>query len=146
MPILVVTSDARAAELTRSDRRSDAVLVAGHARTVLADTTVLIDGSASHERVTVTESETAAAPPPNRGRRLSKSFARVSTVRPPLEPPAALCPLCDRRLTYRHSHIGGVSEQHREQWDWYVCPSCGTFEYRHRTRRLRHVSEGVARR
>jgi two-component system chemotaxis response regulator CheY len=149
VPILVVTSDARAAELTRvRTAGATAVLIKPVTpEQMLAETRrLLIDGSASHERVTVTESETAAAPPRSRGRRLSKSFARVSTVRPPLEPPAALCPLCDRRLTYKHSHIGGVSEQHREQWDWYVCPSCGTFEYRHRTRRLRHVSEGVARR
>ena len=37
--------------------------------------------------------------------------------------------------------IGGVSAKHAEQWDYYVCPrSCGTFQFRHRTRKVRHVA------
>jgi predicted RNA-binding Zn-ribbon protein involved in translation (DUF1610 family) len=40
---------------------------------------------------------------------------------------------------YEQSHIGGVSAKHPEQWDDFICPTCGTFEYRHRTRKLRRV-------
>jgi len=43
-------------------------------------------------------------------------------------------------LKYLHSHIGGVSARHSEQWDYFECPgACGTFQYRERTRRLRKV-------
>ena len=73
VPILVVTSDARAAELTRvRTAGATAVLIKPVTpEQMLAETRrLLIDGSASHERVTVTESETAAAPPRSRGRRL----------------------------------------------------------------------------
>jgi two-component system chemotaxis response regulator CheY len=59
-------------------------------------------------------------------------------------PPELLCPSCDRALTYEHSHIGGVSNRHPEQWDYYVCSaSCGTFQYRQRTRKLRRVADLV---
>ena len=69
---------------------------------------------------------------------LSRAFARRSTQDPPARPPTLVCPGCDQLLTYLVSHIGGVNEQHAEQWDDFECPAaCGTFEYRHRTRKLR---------
>jgi hypothetical protein len=34
--------------------------------------------------------------------------------------------------------------KHREQWDDFTCPSCGKFEYRHRTRKLRRVQQARA--
>jgi CheY-like chemotaxis protein len=149
VPILVVTSDARAPELARV-RTSGATAVLVKPVTpdqMLAETQrLLIDGAAVSDRVSATPYASKLSQPHWPARRLSKSFARVSTLRPPLEPPAARCPLCDRLLTYKHSHLGGVSERHREQWDWYECPaSCGTFEYRHRTRHLRHVVEAANR-
>jgi len=71
---------------------------------------------------------------------LSKSFPRFNTTSPPSAPPALMCPSCDRSLSYDHSHVGGVSERHREQWDYYSCPTCGaTLQYRQRTRKLRRV-------
>jgi CheY-like chemotaxis protein len=73
-------------------------------------------------------------------RPLSRAYLRHRTTSPPLEAPALFCPQCDRRLTYSHSHIGGVNARHAEQWDYYECPSpCGTFQYRQRTRRLRKI-------
>jgi hypothetical protein len=30
-----------------------------------------------------------------------------------------------------------------EQWDYYGCSVCGTFQYRHRTRKLRRVDEAM---
>jgi CheY-like chemotaxis protein len=73
-------------------------------------------------------------------RPLSRAYLRHRTTTPPLLAPTLYCPQCDRRLTYSHSHIGGVSARHAEQWDYYECPSpCGTFQYRQRTRRLRKI-------
>ena len=49
------------------------------------------------------------------------------------------CPLCDARLEWRETHLGGV-KRHREQWDSYECPTCrDQYEYRHRTRQLRRI-------
>ena len=75
-----------------------------------------------------------------RGPAKSRQLSREDTTMPPLTPPELLCPTCDKPLTYQRSHVGGVSERHREQWDYYECASgCGTFQYRQRTRKLRHV-------
>ena len=72
---------------------------------------------------------------------LSRTFNRHSTITPPSTPPALVCPSCDTPLTYQDSHIGGVSEQHREQWDYFECPAhCGRFQYRQRTRKLRKLT------
>jgi CheY-like chemotaxis protein len=55
-------------------------------------------------------------------------------------PPAALCPACDGPMRYLRSHMGGVGNRVREQWDYFECSSgCGTFQYRQRTRKLRKV-------
>jgi hypothetical protein len=72
---------------------------------------------------------------------LSRLHERHDTTSPPLPPPALICPQCDQLLAYQHSHIGGVSARHAEQWDYYECPTgCGMFQYRERTRKLRKVS------
>ena len=77
---------------------------------------------------------------PALGRKAAKAQRRYpTTTRPPISPPQLICPLCDRRLTYERSHIGGVKRQ-QEQWDRYVCGgACGAYEYRQRTRTLRKV-------
>src|SRR5262245_32984053 len=73
-------------------------------------------------------------------RALSRAFNRRDTTTPPSPPPELVCPTCDQGLTYRRSHIGGVSERHIEQWDYFECVNgCGTFQYRQRTRKLRKV-------
>ena len=80
-------------------------------------------------------------PPPHyltRPRVKSRTHERFETSAPPLKPPVLRCPSCDRMLTYRTSHVGGVTARFAEQWDYYDCPSrCSTFCYRHRTRKLR---------
>jgi len=68
-----------------------------------------------------------------------KAFVRFDTTHPPLMPPPLHCPLCDGPLRYVRSHVGGVSSRHAEQWDYFECPSCGAFQYRQRTRKLRAV-------
>jgi two-component system cell cycle response regulator DivK len=73
-------------------------------------------------------------------RKLSKLHARRETTNPPLVPPPLRCPTCDRPLAYQRSHIGGVTANESEQWDYYACErGCGNFQYRQRTRRLRYV-------
>jgi two-component system chemotaxis response regulator CheY len=67
-----------------------------------------------------------------------RAHQRFETTTPPRPPPELWCPSCALRLKYERSHIGGVSERHPEQWDYYSCATgCGTFQYRQRTRRLR---------
>jgi DNA-binding response OmpR family regulator len=71
---------------------------------------------------------------------LKKAHRRGDTISPPIAAPTLVCPLCDRPLTYRRSHVGGVSSKHAEQWDYFDCEAgCGTFQYRARTRKLRKV-------
>jgi len=76
---------------------------------------------------------------PQSSGRARKTFDRFETTHPPLAPPSLQCPSCDGPLRYVHSHIGGVSARHPEQWDDFLCPSCGMFQYRQRTRRLRQA-------
>jgi CheY-like chemotaxis protein len=67
---------------------------------------------------------------------------RFVTTQPPRHPPELRCPQCDRVLQYYRSHVGGVNDDHPEQWDYYVCAGgCGTFQYRQRTRSIRHITE-----
>jgi DNA-binding response OmpR family regulator len=76
----------------------------------------------------------------HRRKLLSRTFLRHATTTPEALPPVLVCPECDCTLVYKRSHLGGVSERYREQWDYLDCPrSCGTFQYRHRTRTLRKV-------
>ena len=76
-----------------------------------------------------------------RDRRMkSRDHERRATSTPPAMPRAITCPCCDRLLRYVRSEIGGVSAAFAEQWDYFRCDSgCGTFQYRHRTRKLREV-------
>jgi CheY-like chemotaxis protein len=75
-----------------------------------------------------------------RSERLSKRFLRYSTAAPPVPPPALICPECDSLLQYANSQIGGVNETQSEQWDYFTCSTgCGSFQYRHRTRKLTRI-------
>jgi uncharacterized protein with PIN domain len=143
VPILIVTADARAAEGSRAHRMgADAVLVKpttpenilAAARRMLDDTREMRDRARTMRAHAVTQRQQAEG----QRARLSKSFSHFATTVPPLSPPTLVCPMCDGPLAYERSHVGGVSERHREQWDHYTCPaSCGAFQYRHRTRKLR---------
>jgi hypothetical protein len=66
---------------------------------------------------------------------MSWSKTTVITYAPDPPPPRLECPQCSGPLAYQHSVIGGV--QPRERWDLFECSTCGPFEYRHRTHRLR---------
>lgn len=74
---------------------------------------------------------------------LSKKIARYETTTPPTASPELMCPACQLQvLRYERSFIGGVNEYFAEQWDELTCPSgCGTFQYRHRTRKLARIRD-----
>jgi DNA-binding response OmpR family regulator len=83
----------------------------------------------------------ARRPGDTRPRRRSLVNAALRHVRTrPKAPPPLVCPDCDEHLVHQRSHVGGVSAQKPEQWDYYRCPrGCGEFQYRHRTRKVRAV-------
>jgi two-component system chemotaxis response regulator CheY len=138
VPILVVTADARSAGADSARRvGANAVLLKPTTpEQVRAETQRLLSDHRDADRSgTPGGVQTVESPHPRP--RLSKSFARSVTTTPPVSPPQLVCPSCDAPLTYEHSYVGGVNAKNAEQWDVYVCPgSCGTFEYRHRTRKL----------
>jgi len=134
-PILVVTADDSELTLKHAVRAGANAIVATPCQpeALLAAMRQLAEG-ATADRATLS--------PGTRSRRplMSRTYARCRTTTPPASPPEAQCPQCARRLIYRHSHIGGVSPRHPEQWDDFECPyGCGPFEYRQRTRRLRRA-------
>jgi two-component system, chemotaxis family, chemotaxis protein CheY len=152
VPILVVTSDARAERLARVRAAgASAVLVKPVELDAILEEMKRLTDSAG-ENGDGRAARPVPGPPPrvdvtnDRGARvrttLSKTHQRFDTTAPPAAPPMLHCPGCDAALTYQYSHIGGVSSRHPEQWDYYLCPrSCGTFEYRQRTRRVRRVAD-----
>jgi len=153
IPIVVVTEDTYPAAVTRAeDAGADVVLVKPCLPERLLDAMrhVLEQSAALRARANLARKKlaiqlTRSEELLQRSRRvarkpLSRAYQRHDTMSPPVQPPALICPTCDRPLIYQRSHIGGVSALHSEQWDYYVCPtSCGTFQYRERTRKLRQV-------
>ena len=134
VPILVVTSESRKPEIDRArDAGADSVLIKPISPgDLLAEVQRLI-----HSRRQISH-EPPATPAPRR--RMLNAHARFSTSNPPIAPPTLCCPACGVTLTYQHSHVGGVSQKHAEQWDRFECPrECGSFEYRVRTRKLRKL-------
>ena len=151
----MVTADARPAEADRARKAgADSVLVKPTTpEAILAEMQRLLVQSPRLDAASITQMDARAAAQVDRSadpvvrsggyRRtvLAKSHHRFSTTTPPMVPPTLMCPSCDRPLAYEQSHIGGVSEHHAEQWDYYVCSAlCGRFQYRQRTRRLRPVA------
>jgi CheY-like chemotaxis protein len=153
IPIVVVTAEARERELARIRGWANAVLV----KPALPDLVLrevercLSNGRDTPQVSREATAETAGTPwdPVSAGtdagarRRTAfvKAHTRFVTKQPPLTPPTLTCPSCDRALEYEESYVGGVSQRHAEQWDYYECCACGTFQYRQRTRKLRRVHE-----
>ena len=129
IPIVVVTCDDRPTDIRRAQQAgADRVLPKPcPAGMVLAEIGCLLQRSKVPSRV---KQHTV----------LSHALHRRYTTMPPFAPPELRCPICDRQLVYRRSHIGGVSVRHVEQWDYFECATgCGTFQCRQRTRKLRKV-------
>jgi two-component system chemotaxis response regulator CheY len=151
VPILVITTETRPADVERARAAgADAILlkpapldaVLNELRRLLAAPT---ESRRKPATATATEHQTQPASVParsttDRDRVLAKAHRRFETTTPPIPPPDLHCPSCDGPLNYEKSYIGGVSAQHREQWDYYTCAkACGTFQYRQRTRRMRRL-------
>jgi len=149
VPILVVTS-------ARSAGRPDEIgvdalvlkptspdLLVGEARRLLATPRTFRASGAASAAASATERQSAGvlAPSKTHGRiSHAKAHQRFATASPPKSPPELVCPSCDRALKYERSQVGGVSDRHSEQWDYFVClEGCGVFQYRQRTRRIRRV-------
>jgi DNA-binding response OmpR family regulator len=150
VPILIVTAEARVIERDRIRKAgADAVLVkpAPPDAVLSAMRSLLTQSANGHSTSAPTNTaarsnRSAKAQAHSDGSRtvLAKSHERFQTTTPPTPPPVLTCPSCDRSLKYEHSHVGGVNNRHPEQWDYYVCSTCGTFQYRQRTRKVRRVS------
>jgi len=152
-PIIVVTAEAFATNIERARRAgADKVLVKPclpdqllmEMRRLVGRSRELRQQSQQIRARLATQlsaSQALHSPRDATGRRaLSRLFSREVTTTPPALPPTLVCPMCDQPLQYRTSHVGGVSERHREQWDYFECPNgCGDFQYRQRTRKLRKV-------
>jgi DNA-binding response OmpR family regulator len=151
VPILILTSDTDRANVSRAlFAGADQVLAKPATIDVLLlETRRLLSASAELRRrahalrnkVAQQLEHSTALIERSAGHRPIKSHVhdRRATTTPPLAPPALKCPTCDVNLRYDHSEIGGVSATHPEQWDYFECASCGLFQYRQRTRKLRRV-------
>jgi two-component system, cell cycle response regulator DivK len=152
-PIVVVTADVSPTDVEKArNSGADAILLKpclpeallAEVRRLIQRSKELRQQSDSLRAKAATQLDRAAAVQErlrmSERRLLSRAFARHDTKAPPIAPPALECPNCGRPLIYDRSHLGGASRRHREQWDYYVCPSaCGSFQYRQRTHKLRHV-------
>jgi two-component system, chemotaxis family, chemotaxis protein CheY len=150
MPIVVVTSEARPDRIQQARAAgANVVLVKpadlngllAESRRLLAAAAARFDDDGWMPVSGDPESTRADGRPAGRARMIrSRAHARFDTTTPSSHPPELHCPSCDAALVYQYSHIGGVSSRHPEQWDYFVCPgSCGAYEYRQRTRKLRAV-------
>jgi CheY-like chemotaxis protein len=160
IPIVVVTADAYRADIERARAvGADAVLVKPCLpETLLSEITSIVGARnaapAAGDRPEAAPADTRSPEPdPERAetlaartdvtpgkRTLKRAHRRGDTTAPPVLPPALVCPSCDQPLSYRRSHVGGVSAKYQEQWDYFVCAVCGgTYQYRARTRKLRKV-------
>jgi two-component system chemotaxis response regulator CheY len=142
--ILVVTSAASPADTVRALRAgADQVLVKPCTpEALVAAAQELCDRTRGRHDVAAAPipAQPAGGGPvtPLEPRRLrSRTYRRENTKTPPAAPPDLHCPACDGMLMYEHSHTGGVNERSPEQWDYFRCPQCGPYQYRHRTRKLK---------
>jgi two-component system, chemotaxis family, chemotaxis protein CheY len=167
IPILVVTAEVGSAQLDRVRKAGADVVLAkpttpehilSEARRLLAEMKAIDGGTVETKDSAAERPATSASEVTHFGQRqravsvksqstATLAFAagqpsanpRFATTPCSASPPSLICPSCDRRLTYLRSHIGGVHNRRLEQWDYYTCPACGTFQYRQGTRKLRCV-------
>ena len=144
IPIVVVTGDAypRDLKLALNAGATSVLLKPCLPEAVLAEAVRLLEATREAGPAAAAPAAPPAAPERREGPRrgLSRSHVRGETAAPPALPPGLICPQCDCQLDYKSSQVGGVSARNAEQWDYFVCEhGCGTFQYRHRTRKLRKV-------
>jgi len=142
IPILLLADDAEEAQIAKAkDAGVDRVLLKPCALDQLLEGITAMLGTAAAPRPPRFVPARLLASEPPRRRPRSRLHVRGETTTPPMSPPRLRCPVCDRPLTYHKSYVGGVSANYCEQWDDYQCSSsCGGFQYRQRTRKLRRLS------
>jgi DNA-binding response OmpR family regulator len=150
IPIVALTRDASAESRRALSAGADAVLpnsclpdaLLAEIKMLLAKSQVLRTESRAIQATSQELRSESDVLLENVGKRvmLNHVHGRRMTNTPEIVPPDLLCPLCYRALKYQKSYLGGVSAKHPEQWDYFECQSgCGEFQYRHRTRKLRHT-------
>jgi CheY-like chemotaxis protein len=151
IPIIVVTADSRPASLKRALLAGADVALAkpcvadallAEARRLLVRSKELRERSDNARLKLAAQRDKSKALLSSSGRPMRGMDAhhRYDTTQPPIVPPPLRCSTCDQPLVYEFSHVGGVSAREPEQWDYYTCAnSCGRFQYRQRTRRVRRV-------
>ena len=146
VPILVVTTEARFPEVQRVRRAGADVVLSKPTTpaTLLNEARRLIQqshdlrGRTAAARVRFSKQLVPSAFLLARSEDIWARRGRtVTTTTPPVAPPDLRCPSCYGPLRYEHSHVGG--RQLLEQWDYFFCAACGVFQYRQRSRRLRHI-------
>lgn len=151
VPIVVIASELAETDMRRAARAgASSVLTGLFAPDRLAreiQTVLAVDRPVSPEREPneppqmPSSQETEEHDHAHRRVMLNHSHGRGETTEPAMPPPNLVCPNCFQPLHYAKSFIGGVSARHPEQWDYFECRTgCGTFQYRHRTRKLRQIS------
>jgi two-component system chemotaxis response regulator CheY len=150
VPIVVTTEETQQSEHDRArDAGADLVLVKPVLPEVLLRAVEELMGDAGHPRQRLprrsADGTTAATSGQSSGKSKSKAHARFVTASPATPAPRLTCPSCDAALKYEQSQIGGVNDAHDERWDYFSCTRCGVFQYRHRTRKVRHLSHDEAR-
>jgi CheY-like chemotaxis protein len=137
--VLLVTGDGSPEQVRRCRQRgADAVFVKPVSIEELVGAVLAAVTAATSDPVPAVQPP--VAPVLNRAPAKARTHERYVSTNPPRPPPHLRCPHCDTPLAYDRSHVGGVSERHPEQWDYFICARHGTFQYRHRTRKLRAAS------
>ena len=144
LPILVVTTETTVADVGRA-RRAGATAIL-HKPVVIEMVVAAARRLCEAPPTANDNAPSAATNDPGDVRRAPKkvtAFRRFDTSNPPHDVPNLACPSCGHVLHYQQSRVGGVNSANPEQWDLFVCQSaCGSFEYRHRTRKLRPSGGG----
>jgi CheY-like chemotaxis protein len=130
VPIVVVTGETRTTYLKQAKHAgANAVLIKPSTPNVIV---------AEMDRLT--KAAATLVQFPARRKSLVKAHQRFETTTPNERAPALVCPICTTLLVYEKSFFGGVSNRQAERWDYFNCPRCGEYSYRHRTRKLRHLA------
>jgi CheY-like chemotaxis protein len=139
--IILLSADGSAARLSQAQASGASLLVD---KPCSAETVFAAGLRLSDPTRTLTLVSSAPSPAtrrgdgsPRPGLTKVKNHQRFVTKEPPAAPPSLVCPTCDQPLDYEESQVGGVSDVHAEQWDYFKCVKCGRFQYRQRTRKLR---------
>jgi two-component system chemotaxis response regulator CheY len=156
VPIVIATTENRPSEIERARQVANVVLAKPAPSEVLLTECARLLGRVHSLRGVLAElSDTVSEPvgisatvlrieaelrQGRKGRPAARTHVRFTTTAPPFTPPALTCPSCERALTYELSYVGGVSERHPEQWDYFICATCGTFQHRQRTRKIRRLT------